>query len=184
MTVYMMFLFWMRLQTLVMKRKRLMVCNFVVSLVGYLIAFVLLDGQLRNLIMENLSLMWASMYPVVLKEIADEETALFSEMVEIMSLERAAREIVVLAFNEFGPDYDAGLLDADIEGYVLLLGDCRRRMSELSALGQVVQELHDLEGDVTFYDNYTLEELRNVLEEVTVSSKNVLADWVGGVHVD
>ena len=134
--------------------------------------------------MENLSLMWVSMYPVVLREIAVEETALVNEMMEIMSLERAARERVVLAYNEFGLDYDASLLDAEIEGYVRLLGDFRRRMSELSALGQVVQELHDLEGDVTFYDNYTLEELRNVLEEVTVSSKNVLADWVGGVHVD
>ena len=101
-----------------------------------------------------------------------------------MSLERAARERVVFGYNEFGLDYDASLLDAEIEGYVRLLGDFGRRMSELSALGQVVQELHDLEGDVTFYDDYTLEELRNVLEEVTVASKNVSADWVGGVHVD
>jgi hypothetical protein len=146
--------------------------------------FCFLDGQLRNLIMENLSLMWVSMYPVVLREIAVEETALVNEMMEIMSLERAARERVVFAYNEFGLDYDASLLDAEIEGYGRLLGDCGRRRSELSALGQVVQELHDLEGDVTFYDDYTLEELRNVLEEVTVASKNVSADWVGGVHVD
>ena len=146
--------------------------------------FCFLDGQLRNLIMENVSLMWVSMYPVVLREIAVEETALVNEMMEIMSLERAARERVVFAYNEFGLDYDASLLDAEIEGYVRLLGDFGRRMSELSALGQVVQELHDLEGDVTFYDDYTLEELRNVLEEVTVASKNVSADWVGGVHVD
>ena len=46
--------------------------------------------------MENVSLMWVSMYPVVLREIAVEETALVNEMMEIMSIRTRARIIVII----------------------------------------------------------------------------------------
>jgi hypothetical protein len=101
-----------------------------------------------------------------------------------MALERFTYKRVVNAFREFGLDYDASGLYAEINVYKHTLEDFVRRRSELSALGQVVQELFDLEGNVSFYNDYTLERMQGVLEETTTDAKNVLVDWLGEVHVD
>ena len=142
--------------------------------------FCFADEHLKNLTIQNICLLLRSMYPVVLREIAVEETALVQEMVQAVSLERAAYGEVI---REFGPGYDAGLLNAEIEGYKCVVEDCKRHLSELSFLGQVVEEMRGLEGGVSF-DGYTLEGLQSVLEEVKTDSRNVLTDWFGGVHVD
>jgi len=105
-------------------------------------------------------------------------------MVRTMALERYTYKRVVDAFREFGPDYDASGLYAEASKCQRTLEDFARRRSELSALGQVVQELFDLEGDVSFYNDYTLERMQGVLEETTTDAKNVLVNWLGEVHVD
>ena len=124
------------------------------------------------------------MYPVVLREIAVEETALVREMVRTMSLERVTYKRVIHAFREFGLDYDASRLYAEINTYRRTLEGFVRRRSELSVVGQVVQELYALEGDVSFYNGYSLERMQTVLEEVTIDAKNLLCNWFGEVHVD
>ena len=139
---------------------------------------------MKRLTLDNVCLISRGMYPVILREIAVEETALVREMVRTMALERYTYKRVVDAFREFGLDYDASGLYAEASKCQRTLEDFARRRSELSALGQVVQELFDLEGNVSFYNDYTLERMQSVLEETTTDAKNVLVNWLGEVHVD
>lgn len=160
------------------------VCMILVGfffLLFYVFNILFLDERLKLLTAENISLVVNGMFPVVLREIAVEETALINDKVVAVSSER---EALLRAFRESGGNFDVGSPSEEVKELARLSEGIGRRLADLSSLEMIVKELHGLEGGASDYAGYTLEGLQGILSDVTTDADNVLVDWCGDICID